>query len=73
MEARGSGSSSFAPLGPTLEDEVQNENNDNGQDDDGSGAEAQNVFHLKDVKIDTNALCSRNFQNVKLRLDFVEI
>ena len=56
MEAGGSGSSSFAPLGPTLEDEVQNENNDNGQDDDGSCAEAQNVFHLKDVKIDSNVL-----------------
>ena len=32
-----------------------------------------NEFHDIDEPILTGTLCSRNFQNVKLRLDFVEI
>ena len=31
------------------------------------------IVQVPDLKVSSDSLCSRNFQNVKLRLDFVEI
>jgi hypothetical protein len=47
MEAGSSGCPSFPALRPTLEDEVQDEHDYDGENDDGRGPKAQDILHLE--------------------------
>ena len=47
MEASGPSGPAFSPLGAALQNEVQNEHNDDGQDNNGRRSETEDVFNLQ--------------------------
>ena len=62
MEAGGPSGPPFSPLGTALQNEVQNEHNDDGEDNNSRGTKAKNVFHLQNVY----RIIFTNFSQIKI-------